>query len=69
MMLRTGFRTRDHISPQTGSAAERVMWVELGVFRPNVPLNAQQQSLKPRQQKRGAAVQQYFEQLLVCKCE
>lgn len=67
MVLRTGFRTRDHISPQTGSAAERVMWVELGVFRPNVPLNAQQQSLKPRQQKRGAAVQQYFEQLLVCK--
>jgi hypothetical protein len=67
-MLRTGFRTNDHFSHLTGKA-ERVMHVELGVFRPNVPLNAQQQGLKPRQQKKGSALQEYFEQLMMCKCE
>jgi hypothetical protein len=68
-MLRPGWRTNDHISFQAGNIAERVMHIELGVFRPNIPLSAEQQELRPRQQKKGSAVQEYFEQLMMCKCE
>jgi hypothetical protein len=69
VMLRPGARTTDHIAYQTGSTSERYMNVELGVFRPNTPLTAQQDSARPRRQKKGSAVQEYFEQLMMCKCE
>jgi hypothetical protein len=68
VLMRPGACTNDHISYQTGNAGERYMNVELGVFRPNIPLDPQQGPM-PRQQKKGSALQEYFEQLMMCKCK
>jgi hypothetical protein len=67
--MRTGAATSDHIAPQAGSAGERFMWVEFAQFRSNMPLNQQQQGPKPRLQKKTSALQEYYEQLMACKCE
>lgn len=69
LILRPGARTNDHIAYQSGRSGERYMNVELAAFRPNIPLNAQQGGLRPRRQKKLSAVQDYFEQLMMCKCE
>jgi hypothetical protein len=68
-VMRTGGPTKDHIGPQTGSGSDRFLWVEYAQFRPNVPLGSPTGPPKPRLQKRASALQEYFEQLMVCKCE
>jgi hypothetical protein len=60
-MLRAGAPTIDHISPQAGSASDRVFWVEYAQFRSDMPMNTQQQGLRPRLQKKTSALQEYFE--------
>ncbi|KAF6256372.1 hypothetical protein COO60DRAFT_1640790 [Scenedesmus sp. NREL 46B-D3] len=66
IIMRTGGPTADHIGPQMGSRSDRFMWVEYAQFRPNIPLKPAD-GLKPRLQKKGSALQEYFEQLMVCK--
>jgi hypothetical protein len=67
-MLRTGAATNDHIAPQAGIPGERLMWVEYGQFRSKTP-ELPQEGPKPRMPKQTPAVQEYFEQLMACKCE
>jgi hypothetical protein len=67
-VMRTGGSTNDHIGPQTGTGSDRFLWVEYAQFRPNIPLNATA-GPKPRLQKKASALQEYWEQLMVCKCE
>jgi hypothetical protein len=67
--MRTGAATNDHIAPQAGSAGERLMWIEYGQFRSKTPLSQQQQGPKPRMPKQTPILQEYFEQLMACKCE
>jgi hypothetical protein len=69
LLMRTGAATSDHISPQAGLAGERLMWVEYGQFRGKAPLTQQQQGPKPPMPKQTPALQEYFEQLMACKCE
>lgn len=66
--MRTGGLTSDHIGPQFGSSSDRFLWVEYAQFRPNIPLDPTGQQAKPRLQKKASALQEYWEQLMVCKC-
>jgi hypothetical protein len=72
LLMRTGAATSDYIAPQAGSAGERFMWVEYAQFRSNTPLSQQQQQQQQRSKplpKQTPAVQEYFEQLMACKCK
>ncbi|WIA10633.1 hypothetical protein OEZ85_010815 [Tetradesmus obliquus] len=66
-VMRTGGPTSDHIGPQFGSSSDRFLWVEYAQFRPNIPLDPTGQQAKPRLQKKASALQEYWEQLMVCK--
>jgi hypothetical protein len=47
------------------------MWMEYAQFRSNTPLSQQQQQQQRSKPlpKQTPAVQEYFEQLMACKCE
>lgn len=65
ILMRPGGSTTDLLHPAatTGTTPQRVVWVELGTFRPNITLPGTQL----RVQKRLPGLQEAFEQLMVCK--
>lgn len=70
ILFRPGGTTRDLIHPATTTSAvpQRIVWVELATFRPNIFL-----PLDPsfpaglRLQKKLLGIQEAFEQLMTCK--
>lgn len=65
IFIRPAASTPDLISPQSGPADESFVWFELGMFRANLP--ARPTVVKPRLQKKLSALQEIWEQLLMCK--
>lgn len=64
ILFRPGGTTRDLIHPATSTSttSQRMVWVEMGTFRPNLYL-----SPGVRLQKKLPGIQETFEQLMVCK--
>jgi len=68
IQFRPGASTPDLIGPASGAPSERFVWVELFIFRPNLPGPYGTVPLPPsRAQKKLAGLQEGFEQLMVCK--
>jgi hypothetical protein len=65
LLIRPAGPVKDYISPVTGKAGDRFVWIEMGTFRPNAPVLGTNQPL--RVQKRLPGLQEAFEQLMVCK--
>lgn len=65
VVARAGGSTSDLISPLSGSPKEPFVWVELTMSRLNIPAPAEVST--PRLQKKLSALQEAFEQLLLCK--
>lgn len=62
---RAGGPTPDWISPVSGGPHEQFVWMELAMFRSNIP--APVALANPRVQKKLPGLQEAFEQLMVCK--
>lgn len=68
IQLRPGGSTPDLIGPVSGAPWERFVWIELAIFRPNLPGPIGAIPPRPvRYQKKLAGLQEAFEQLMVCK--
>lgn len=62
---RPGGPQPDWISPLSGEPHERFVWMELAVIRSHIP--APVALANPRVQKKLPGLQEFFEQLMVCK--
>jgi hypothetical protein len=72
ILIRPGGTTRDLIHPaaSTSTAPQRIVWVELATFRPQVTLPSPPAGPFPaglRLQKKLPGIQEAFEQLMTCK--
>jgi hypothetical protein len=63
---RPGASTPDWIAPLSGDPHERFVWMELAVLRSNIP-KPSVVSTVPRVNKKLPGIQEFFEQLMVCK--